>query len=189
MPPLKKTGDYRPTWKLSLDDRKHAKYAHKVIDRIVRQENRPHKIRKRGMNKAKLMTYWVEQDQVIKIQGKPELVADYTSVAGEDGLTPEEWAGFSKELKNATVRYNAKHKDNKRKGIATKRKRTASEETRKNETKRTKKNNDDSGDSTSEDGEDQEDSDVESEDQEALLSDGKPSKDPKLLIGRLTESR
>lgn len=133
------------------------------------------------MNKARLITYWVEQDQAIKIQGKPELVADYTSVAGEDGLTSEEWVGLAKELKTATVRYSTKHKDNKRKGVATKRKRTTSEETRK--TKRTKKNSDDSEDSTSEDSEDHGDSDIESEDQEASLSDGKPSKGPKLLFG------
>ncbi|KAH4061783.1 hypothetical protein HBI67_196630 [Parastagonospora nodorum] len=178
MPPLKKTGDYRPTWKLSLTDRQHAKYAHKVIDRIIRQEDRPHRIRKRGMDKPQLITYWVEQDQAIKIEGKPELVADYTSVAGEDGLTPEEWVELAKQLKTATEKYGKKHKANKRKGTATKRKRTASKEIRK--TKRTKKNSDGISESASEENEDQEGTDMESEDREAQISDRKPSKDTKL---------
>jgi hypothetical protein len=178
MPPLKKTGEYRPTWKLTLTDRQHAKYAHKVIDRIIRQEDRPHRIRKRGMDKPQLITYWVEQDQAIKIEGKTELVADYTSVAGEDGLTPEEWVELSKQLKTATEKYGKKHKANKRKGTATKRKRTASKEIRK--TKRTKKNSDGIGESTSEENEDQEGTDIESEDGKAQISDDKPSKGTKL---------
>jgi hypothetical protein len=103
MPGFKTSGPYRPTYELTDEQREHPNYGHKIIDRILRQEGRPHVIRKRKFKKADLIQCWIAQDEAIKDAGG-QLAQYYKRVVGQDGFLPHEWAEIEQEKQRIAER-------------------------------------------------------------------------------------
>ncbi|KAF1911466.1 hypothetical protein BDU57DRAFT_566226 [Ampelomyces quisqualis] len=82
MAPAERLGHYLPTWKLTRKQRDD--YNVKHVELIMRQPDRPWKMRPRKLKESGIRDLWHEQDQdIIRVGGR--LAADYTSVPRQDG--------------------------------------------------------------------------------------------------------